>query len=523
MKKRGFLFAAMLAAGLLGFLVSCRFDAEVSEKKEAPVSSVPELTRRENLALMKALPSHTVDGDQLQTIVQGFVGNYTGSRNAAGTLALGSAEKFDLGTERRFAKYTGGRSAEDVPEETPVELWTFPLENPAEDKTGYVLASNDERIGFVLAIIEEGAPEDSETPFDEFFNLKLDDYIEGVIAGYDSISEEEIEQAYEKLESLEPERYLTTRWFKDPNYIPTGYYTTDFRVTVAPLIKTKWNQTKPYNFYASYRETLKPEKRYWEIVTGCVPTAMAQLVAYYGYITTFNKPPNFDLSVLTSGGKNYRGIWNGTYNFNTLRNTVKFSEYDNAVLLGQVQALMYQIGLGVKANYQDGKKGTAASNNNASWWFLTNGYQATTDTFFDATEMTSETSSSFSLKYYNNSNNRVKDALNRNRPVLISGYSNGSDGKKGHMWLIDGWGPVSYYAEYYDSSNGQYTMGISWYFNNCMMVHCNLGWGGQSDGWYLYGIFDTTNVSLIPDNGRAAGSKGDYDFTNNVLIFCPYR
>lgn len=44
-------------------------------------------------------------------------------------------------------------------------------------------------------------------------------------------------------------------------------------------------------------------------------------------------------------------------------------------------------------------------------------------------------------------------------------------------------------------------------------VHCNFGWGGSKDGYYVPKIFDTAAGPIIREN-----SKGPGDYSNKVEI-----
>jgi hypothetical protein len=35
------------------------------------------------------------------------------------------------------------------------------------------------------------------------------------------------------------------------------------------------------------------------------------------------------------------------------------------------------------------------------------------------------------------------------------------------------------------------------------MVHCNLGWGGGKNGWYVDGLFDVRTGTVIDDTSRS--------------------
>jgi hypothetical protein len=54
------------------------------------------------------------------------------------------------------------------------------------------------------------------------------------------------------------------------------------------------------------------------------------------------------------------------------------------------------------------------------------------------------------------------------------------------------------------------------------MVHCNLGWGGNCDGWYIYGIFDTAHRAWVGGN-TSADDVTKLDYSRGVRISVPIR
>jgi hypothetical protein len=59
--------------------------------------------------------------------------------------------------------------------------------------------------------------------------------------------------------------------------------------------------------------------------------------------------------------------------------------------------------------------------------------------------------------------------------------------------------------------------GRTWHIslNNILMAHCNLGWNGSADGWYIYGIFNT-NHPFYPDPSVRSVTAGGWNFSVNT-------
>ena len=72
----------------------------------------------------------------------------------------------------------------------------------------------------------------------------------------------------------------------------------------------------------------------------------------------------------------------------------------------------------------------------------------------------------------------------RSHPVLISATEKSE--KTGHIWVIDGYADGVYYIEYYNYNTGESARKEK----TLPLVHCNWGWGGQGNGYYLFNVFD---------------------------------
>ncbi|GMO29964.1 MAG: hypothetical protein Ta2B_10870 [Termitinemataceae bacterium] len=523
---------------MLFFMLSCETVYDSGDQKETAPSGFDNLSTREYLAILKSEENHKSSIDEIVALCGLFVASESKARSVDSVAKITNVAKIPTYNEKQFYRnISNARSVgNNTAEEEPIELYVITTSSQTgEDNTGYILASNDDRIGNILAIVDEGAIDDSKNPFTAVFNMQLTDYIDNTIEEYNSITEEEIISAIDKLSQIDRNARTISAHFGNvgDDYKATGRIETDFTKKVDALIKTKWGQGYPYNYYVDYRKNIENGMGYY--VTGCVQTAMAQLIVYYGGrgVTMMNAPPRFDMNAIY-GNPFVKGIWNGTYNWDflstySMSNTV-LSDSSNVVVLGSVQALMYQLGLLNKAKYYDGLT-TAYASEAVKTLKNTFGYYSDGASGFQVATTVTETNSTATITYKNNSKTLVQQKLNNGHPILIS--ANSADGKKkavgsstgtanvGHMWIIDGYGTLTYYKEYLKrQSNGlNYTYNIT--FNNCMMVHCNLGWDGDADGWYIYGIFDTAHVSSI--DGLVETGIGYSDYSNDVQIWTPYH
>lgn len=227
--------------------------------------------------------------------------------------------------------------------------------------------------------------------------------------------------------------------------------------TIQPLCTTKWNQSAPFNNKC-------PQYNGKTCVTGCVATALAQVLKYYNWpyygvgTHTYtwkeggNKELTFDYGATQFDWANMIDSYNGSY---TTR------EAD------AVSTLMYACGVGVDMMYTP----------NSSGAYSRNLVRVLVENFnYD------KGIKYVGRQYYNLSDweDLVYENLNTYGPVLYDGQSNNG----GHQFVCDGY--------------------KSGYF------HFNWGWGGMSDGWFLL-------TALDPGQQGIGGSTSGYNFRQNIV------
>ena len=221
---------------------------------------------------------------------------------------------------------------------------------------------------------------------------------------------------------------------------------------VAPLLGgIKWNQMEPYNNRCPlYKGTNRS-------VTGCVATAMAQVMMYYQY------PKELKANIKAYTAKSY-GIQipeissGATYDWDNMLSDYSKSDYSSAQA-DAVAKLMYHCGAAVEMDYGPSSGANVTPAILATYF----GY--------DADLMQDITRTCFTLQQWMT---LVDNELKAKRPILYSGQSSGG----GHEFVCDG-------------SDGK------------GLYHINWGWGGYQDGY-----FDLT--ILQPQKGGAgSGSAVD--------------
>jgi hypothetical protein len=145
------------------------------------------LTPHDYLALLKTQETHKVSVDDLQKMAAGLLEKPPHGRSVSSAEnVVRGIKKLPISNSRNFIGFAGpGRSAEAVPETEPVEIYELSVGQPDTESEGFILASNDIRIGAILAIAE-GSLEDANEEFLEVLNANLQDYIDATIAEYNA-------------------------------------------------------------------------------------------------------------------------------------------------------------------------------------------------------------------------------------------------------------------------------------------------------------------------------------------------
>lgn len=229
---------------------------------------------------------------------------------------------------------------------------------------------------------------------------------------------------------------------------------------VAPLLGgIKWNQRAPYNNMCPlYNGTNRS-------VTGCVATAMAQVMMYYQYPKKLKS--TIESYTTKAYGINIPAIYSGaTYDWDNMLPDYSKSDY-NSAQADAVAKLMYHCGAAVKMDYGPSSRANVTPTILATYF----GY--------DADLMQDLTRTVFTLQQWMT---LIDNELKAKRPILYSGQA--SD--EGHEFVCDG-------------SDGK------------GLYHINWGWGGYQDGY-----FDLT--ILQPQKGGAGSGSAVDGYNRNCSM-----
>ncbi|MDL2243720.1 thiol protease/hemagglutinin PrtT [Bacteroidales bacterium OttesenSCG-928-J19] len=297
-----------------------------------------------------------------------------------------------------------------------------------ENNNSFVIVSGDDRTKDVLGYSNQGKFDPNNIPD----NLKywLDCY-------------------QEELENI-PDTYSSSYTVHQNTYA----------TSIPPLLTCKWDQGAPYN-------NLCPSVNGTKTVTGCVATAMAQIMKYHKWPTSYNFYQTYYTNthnLLVGGG------YTGEYNWDIMLDN--YSGLSPETANEQVANLMLHCGLLVEMDYNTpavGGSGAATmkvANALSSYLGYDKGHDAYMRDFCSITEWI----------------NVLKEELNNNRPVLYSGQSSSG----GHAFVCDG----------YDE-NG--------------LFHFNWGWSGHSDGYYQISALNPGSVGI-------GGSSSGYNASQSILV-----
>ncbi len=293
----------------------------------------------------------------------------------------------------------------------------------------YVFNLNNEP-GFVLVSAESNAYPVLGYSFESYFfpnNLNI-------------ALEAEIQNYKEQIASIRKNNYKSTNEVNDAweKYSKTSFTkSTDAIAQAGPLVLTKWDQSCYYN-------TLVPAGNGGggycnHLPTGCVSTAMAQIMKFWAYPST------------GAGSNSYTSVVAHNVNFATSTYNYAAMPLTLTAENAEVAKLIYHAGVSVNMQYAPG--GSSASTQTAAEKFKENFKYASTAQYVAK-------ASYDNIKWHI----LIRAQILSGKPVMYRGTGN----MGGHAFIVDGF----QYPEYY---------------------HVNFGWGGSGDGYYYFTSLNSSN------------------------------
>jgi hypothetical protein len=310
---------------------------------------------------------------------------------------------------------------------------------------GFVIVSADDDAIPVLGYSTEGSYTGNDMPV--AFDKLLEKY------------KQEIK--YIKINQLQADENINKQWQEN---LTASYAASLSPNAVSPLVATKWNQAPYYNDLCPYDATYKERT-----VTGCVATAMAQIMKFWNYPANGTGFYQYNHSNYGTLSANFGST---TYSWGSMPNSLSGS--NNAIA-----TLMYHVGVSVEMDYGPGSTGGSAAYviSAASAKQACSEYALKTN-FGYATTMQGLLRDNYSESTWIG---MLKTDLDAGRPILYTGFGQG-----GHAFVCDG----------YDNSNN---------------FHFNWGWGGMYDGY-----FNINNLN--PGTGGAGSGAGTYNNGQQALL-----
>ena len=283
---------------------------------------------------------------------------------------------------------------------------------------GFVVMAADDRVQPILGYSLTGT----------FVTDDMPENVRGWLQGYD----DEIQAAIDHRMSASSE--TTQKWHDLENGVRGPRAVT----VVDPLIQTRWGQGSPYNNYCPSG-----------CVTGCVATAMAQVMRYWNYPTRGIGSHDYQYG---SYGHISADFGATTYDWANMTNS--YSSSSTEVQRQAVAKLMSHCGVSVEMQYGP-ESGSNILRSSISMGL-----------YFNYSANYIEKS-----KYPNESDwvTTLKQELDASRPILYAGSGTG-----GHAFVCDG----------YDNSD---------------MFHFNWGWNGGSDGYFALSSLTPGNYNFSYD------------------------
>ena len=244
------------------------------------------------------------------------------------------------------------------------------------------------------------------------------------------------------------------------------------RAAIEPLIKTKWHQKEPYNLDCPIIDGKRS-------VTGCVATAIAQLLYYYKWPKeTIPKIDGYNIQNIDGTIKaSYEELPSTSFNWDIMRE--KYVESDTDEGAKEVAKLMRYCGQATEMDYGTEVSGTAYSKRD---WRSIFGYNSTEK----LVSRINYPISSWEEMIYND--------ISHMNPVLYGGTD---WTEEGHAFIIDG----------YDGED---------------KFHFNWGWSVESNAYFIfldqpYIYFDQAYFGVKPSYNQE-GQKFEYSSVEGIKL-----
>ena len=329
-----------------------------------------------------------------------------------------------------------------------------------ENDNGFVIASSDKREIPVFAYVEEGTYEDIDSIPDEQERPQMEEN-NGYLSFICNLQELVINNR--TLSHKDPNNYDLLIY--DGNIIGGDMPPINSPETInevqQPLLLTKWGQNT-YNDYCN------------GCPTGCVITAVSQICSYL-------QKPNHVAWEQNGIGNQCNIDWQ-RINEECMYNDGNVLSFD---LHNQIANLMRFWGLAFHAEYSE--EGTGANSEDAIETLCDYGFNVSPLKDFDATDVINELRKGNRIIYMRGNDHYYHTLF------VIRQYVGG------HAWIVDGY--------IHQECRGRRTD----------YLHCNWGWHGDKNGYFLAGVFDSDSPAFDDTYNTRSGN---YKYNLEYSTFC---
>ena len=352
-----------------------------------------------------------------------------------------------------------------------------------EDNDGFAILAADTKLPPVISIGDEG-------------NFNTQGFID-FVQNHATRSNSEINPAQEVQYAIINNSLLLPPIFPPSIDIgPINCVDTTVILKCMPLVRTKWGQEEPYNYYAP----VDPNDEDKISFAGCGPIAAAQILAALCF--HHNWRPTTQLS------DEYNVSW---YRINKIifNGITSFQSDDNSADALNVASLIRAFGEAAESTY--------------SYYNGTNTYVSKMNSAF--TELGLK-----NVKYLEVDSNVsvVRDkifnmVLNENYPVIVRA-DNSDNVEDKHFFILDGWLRLEYTVITTELINididNPYLL-TDYTQRSFDLAHINLGWNGFCDGYYLPDAFDLTTRKYqdYAEPNESGTSNRVYDLNVGYIVY----
>lgn len=264
---------------------------------------------------------------------------------------------------------------------------------------------------------------------------------------------------------------------------------------VGPLVEVKWDQDYPFNM----KMDVVTWKRYTiRMAVGCTVIAATQMMSS-------NRHPLF------APGDSAVYSWNNLKLVSNYLNRKNYSPYypdalplpEKSEYVDQLADVLHHVGKCFNVFFHEGGTGATIDD-------VLAGLKSLDPIYYKDAEWVSIESNM----------DKIYKLLNDNKPIIIYGAKKGYS--SAHAWIIDGY--LNCERDVVITETSGYNPPVTYTRRQQgYMLHCNWGWNGMGDGYFLPGIFDVSKREFMDEiidcNISQSLVTADYSYLNEIIIY----